>query len=85
MDLSKLVENALSLCHEIEKLPASDQQTNVSIRASELHAELRRIVEPAVELKDCLPLVMYFGNDKDRLEFVEAVKMLKPGMVARKL
>jgi len=31
-----LIEQALNLCYEIEKLPASEQQTKVSIIASDL-------------------------------------------------
>lgn len=32
-----LREKSLQLCYEIEKLPASEQQTKVIIMASELH------------------------------------------------
>jgi len=34
-------ERMLNLCHEIEKLPAGEQQTKVSIMASELQKEIQ--------------------------------------------
>ena len=39
--------------------------------------------EAAGELRgrDLLPLVMYFGNETDRREMIDAVQTAKPGMV----
>ena len=36
-------------------------------------------------LKDTLPLVLYFGNEKDREEFISLVQEAKPNMVAKKV
>lgn len=40
---------------------------------------------PAPELEATKPLILYFGNDEDRTEFVEIVQDAKPGLIARKL
>jgi hypothetical protein len=49
-------------------------------------AGLIDISEPPVpELKGALPLVLYFGNDKDRDEFIQLMKQAKPGLATRKL
>ncbi len=40
---------------------------------------------PVPELAGALPVVLYFQNDSDREEFIEAVKQEKPGMIAKKL
>lgn len=44
-DIKELAHNARLLCYEIEKLPASEQQTRASVMASEL---LQDIVNLAV-------------------------------------
>jgi len=31
-----------------------------------------------------VPLCLYFDNDDDRREFIDAVQMAKPGMISRK-
>lgn len=36
-------------------------------------------------LKDTLPLVLYFGNEADREEFIAIVRDAKPGMVAKRM
>lgn len=41
MELKKLESELLELCLEIEKLPASEQQTNVVLKASALHQQVR--------------------------------------------
>jgi glycosyltransferase involved in cell wall biosynthesis len=38
--VERLASQSLDLCHAIEELPASEQQTRASIQASNLHAEL---------------------------------------------
>lgn len=37
------------------------------------------------ELERTMPLVMYFANDEDRQEMIDAVRAAKPGMISRKL
>lgn len=36
-------------------------------------------------LKDTRPLVLYFGNDEDREEFIALVHEAKPGMIAKRM
>lgn len=36
-------------------------------------------------LTETLPLVLYFGTDADRDEFIAAVRVAKPGMISRKM
>lgn len=36
-------------------------------------------------LKDTLPLVLYFGSEADREEFVAIVHEAKPGMIAKRM
>ena len=40
---------------------------------------------PVKELEGTFPVVLYFGNDKDREEFIKVVKEAKPNLVAKKL
>ena len=55
---SKITDHALHLCHEIEKLDASVQQTRVSSMASDLRAVLCRILaeeqveHPPIEISE---------------------------------
>lgn len=39
---------------------------------------------PIPDLKDTFPVVLYFGNDSDREDFIKLVQEAKPGLVARK-
>lgn len=36
------------------------------------------------KLEDTLPLCLYFSNDADRDEFIEAVHAANPGMIAKR-
>ena len=36
-------------------------------------------------LKDTLPVVLYFGGDDDREEFMAAVREAKPGMMSKRM
>lgn len=40
---------------------------------------------PTPELEGTYPVVLYFGTEADRDEFIALVREAKPGMVARKL
>jgi hypothetical protein len=40
---------------------------------------------PIAEVTGLLPLVLYFGNEEDREEFVQVIQKAKPGMRAIKL
>lgn len=42
--IEDLKEKALQLCYAIEDLPASEQQTKISIMASDLHGLLEKLV-----------------------------------------
>jgi hypothetical protein len=46
-------------------------------------AERGRAVDDS--LKDTFPLILYFGSEKDREEFITVVRDAKPEMVARKI
>ena len=35
-------------------------------------------------LEDTVPLCLYFGNEADRREFIDAVQMAKPGMISKR-
>src|SRR3974390_174338 len=37
------------------------------------------------KLEDTFSLILYFRNDRDRQEMIDAVMQVKPGMVARKI
>lgn len=36
-------------------------------------------------LKDALPLILYFGSEADREEFMALVREIKPNMMAKKI
>jgi hypothetical protein len=36
-------------------------------------------------LADALPLVLYFGDQKDRDEFMELIRLAKPGMRVKRM
>ncbi len=46
----ELKQAALNLCYEIEKLPASEQQTKISIMASDLHHKIDSRPTPTPEV-----------------------------------
>lgn len=46
-------------------------------------AEKGRAADPS--LKETLPLCLYFGSEQDRAEFVELIRVAKPGLISRKL
>jgi hypothetical protein len=50
-----------------------------------LSEEIESWRSPVEQLKGSLPLVLYFGNEADRDEFIDMVKEAKPGMRAFKL
>ena len=41
--LHNIEVKSLELCYEIEKIPASLEQTNASIKASELHQDIQKV------------------------------------------
>ena len=45
-------------------------------------AEIGRTADPRLE--ESLPVVMYFGSDADRDEFIALVHEAKPGMMAKR-
>ena len=47
-DLQQLSEDARALCYAIEKLPASEQQTTLSVQASALAAGIRQVAEDMI-------------------------------------
>jgi len=40
MTLNRIIKNSLALCLDIEKLPASRQQTRVSVKACQLRVDI---------------------------------------------
>lgn len=48
-----------------------------------VNAEKGRSADASLE--DTRPLILYFGNDRDREEFLAIVREAKPGMMAKKL
>ena len=52
-----------------------------------LHAENERLklAAPVEGLEGSFPVVLYFGNDNDREEFIAIIQEAKPGMVALKI
>ena len=48
-------------------------------------AAYRKMKAPTPELEGSEPLVLYFGNDADREEFIEAAKHFYPNMTTKKL
>jgi hypothetical protein len=82
-------DKILQLCHEIEKLPASEQQTKVSLMASELHNIYKspeKLGSSGEYLRDTPPLMfvedlrdIMFDGDKltpDRL-VADVVKLIE--------
>lgn len=59
------------------------QNSPVDTLLSFVLAERGRAADPALE--PTLPLVLYFGSDADRDEFVAAIREVKPHMITRKL
>lgn len=67
-------------------------QTNAMLRQSSPVDDLMAFVMAETgrsaggeSLKDTLPLVLYFGGESDRDEFLAIVREAKPGMVAKKM
>ncbi len=46
-----------------------------------VNAERGRAADPSLE--DTKPMILYFGNEQDREEFISIVREVKPGMVAK--
>lgn len=57
-----------------------------TIRSRRLEGGSRPLLKfPRPELNGTYPVVLYFGTEEDRDEFIALVKEAKPGLVARKL
>jgi hypothetical protein len=82
--IDKIAEAASVLCVEIEKLPASEQQTKISLLASEIRSNLFQMAAPIAEISGKVPIVLYFDNDADANEFSRLIQQVKP-MVLRRL
>lgn len=78
-DLEKL---ASKLCQSIESLPASDEQTRVSLEASNLRMKIYETAQ-VFHPKDCFPLVLYFYTWGARALAVEQVREAAPGLSTR--
>lgn len=63
-----LTTKALNLCHEIEKLPASEQQTKCSVMASDLHQQLEQLQGACAE-KDKQCAAMRFALEQAQRRF----------------
>lgn len=58
----------------------------ISLSAIETEMQtLREALFPRPEIKGTAPLILYFGNDQEREEFVAAVNEAKPGMKSYKV
>jgi hypothetical protein len=51
-----LIKKALELCYEIEKLPASEQQTKLSVMASSLYQDLSKTIQEIKETDSILKI-----------------------------
>jgi hypothetical protein len=76
--LSQLAKEALALCHAIEALPASEQQTAISIKASALHSrlvkELQQLHQVAITTDKLLDVMNEFPDDHSTYdEYMDAV------------
>lgn len=61
-----------------EPIADSDVEKLVAFVAS----EIGRAADERFE--DTVPLCLYFGNEADRREFIDAVQMAKPGMISKR-
>jgi hypothetical protein len=50
-----------------------------------VYESLKLLQRPDAGLQGTLPLLLYFGSEADRDEFMEMMKEAKPNMVAKKL
>lgn len=46
-----------------------------------VQSEIGRTADP--NLEDTKPMILYFGSEQDREEFIAIVREVKPGMVAK--
>lgn len=47
-----------------------------------VHSEVGRAADASLE--DTAPVVLYLATEQDRAEFIEAIQLAVPGMIARK-
>lgn len=57
------------------------QHSAVDTLVAFVNSEKGRAADNALE--DTLPLILYFGTERDREEFMAIVREAKPGMIAR--
>ena len=55
--IQELSAESLSLCHEIEFLPAGEQQTNVSVRAAKLNDGLHELLEAVQNMNQATKII----------------------------
>jgi hypothetical protein len=67
---------ALELCRNIEKLPASEQQTLISIKAAELHRKLTKLNDEQGNNSHCAEIIAIVAQDlKSRGALYQSLKL----------
>lgn len=77
----------MMLAHQdgVYKFSARDNCDELVTEIIKENLVLREALYPRPEIKDCPPLILYFGTDQDRDEFIELVQQAKPGMRSHKI
>lgn len=81
--MSTLKERCSAILKQITKDAILRQGSSVETLMEFVIAETGRRADPRLE--PTLPLVLYFGNAKDRDDFIEEVCRVKTNMIARKM
>jgi hypothetical protein len=77
---------AVKAIHRVLRAMTGDDIVAIArARGREIDQRGIDLQEPGQELKGTKPVVLYFGSEQDREEFIALVHEAKPGLVARKL
>jgi hypothetical protein len=68
---TKISEDARALCYEIEKLPASEQQTACSLKACDLYARVKML---EILLMDSYSVICHSVNAAKAMETVQSLR-----------
>lgn len=69
----------------IGKMEAAYQTLKWVEKRQGMIRDIHALETVAPELRETIPLVLYFNNDADRADFVNTVREAKPGMIARSI
>jgi len=76
-----LKDRCMDFVHRVNMNAMLRQSSPVDDLVDFVRSEIGRAADEVLEGSE--PLVLYFAEDKDRKEFVDAVLSAKPGMISR--